>query len=344
MAVLTATNLTLADWAKRLDPDGQTSTIGELLTMTNEILMDCVWKEGNLPTGERVTVRTGLPEVYWRSLNQGIPNSKSTTAQVDEACAMLEARSEMDVKLAQLNGNTGAFRASEDLAFIEGMNQRMATTMIYGNAAVDPKTFTGLAPRYSSLGAGNAQNIISALGNTPNAQTSIYLVGWGDSTVYGIFPKGSMAGLDRKDLGEQTAYYSDGTRMQVYASLYSWTPGLVVKDWRYVVRIPNIQVTDLQALGATQQPGPNGSIYGNILHRMAQALYRIPQLRRCRPAFYLNRTVHSALTRLAMEKSTSVLNIQDGLSQFGTPAAYTTFMGVPLRLVDSILNTEAVVS
>jgi hypothetical protein len=341
MAVLTATNLTLADWAKRLDPDGQTSTIGELLTMTNEILMDCVWKEGNLPTGERVTVRTGLPEVYWRSLNQGIPNSKSTTAQVDEACAMLEARSEMDVKLAQLNGNTGAFRASEDLAFIEGMNQRMATTMIYGNAAVDPKTFTGLAPRYSSLSAGNAQNIVNGGGSAANAQTSIYLVGWGDSTVYGVFPKGSMAGLDRKDLGEQTAYYSDGTRMQVYASLYSWSPGLVVKDWRYVVRIPNIQVSHLQALDNTQVPT---GVYTNIIHKMAQALYRIPQLRRCRPAFYLNRTVHSALTRMALEKTSGVLAIQDGMSQFGTPSAYTTFMGVPLRLVDSILNTEAVVS
>jgi hypothetical protein len=306
--------------------------------------MDCVWKEGNLPTGERVTVRTGLPEVYWRSLNQGIPNSKSTTAQVDEACAMLEARSEMDVKLAQLNGNTGAFRASEDLAFIEGMNQRMASTMIYGNASVDPKTFTGLAPRYSSLSAGNAQNIVNGGGSAANAQTSIYLVGWGDSTVYGVFPKGSMAGLDRKDLGEQTAYYSDGTRMQVYASLYSWSPGLVVKDWRYVVRIPNVQVSHLQNLDNTQKPGDNSGVYGNIIHKMAQALYRIPQLRRCRPAFYLNRTVHSALTRMALEKTSGVLAIQDGLSQFGTPSAYTTFMGVPLRLVDSILNTEAVVS
>lgn len=344
MAVLTATNLTLADWAKRLDPNGQTATIGELLSMTNEILMDCVWREGNLPTGERVTVRTGLPEVYWRSLNQGIPNSKSTTAQVDEGCAMLEARSEMDVKLAHLNGNTGAFRASEDLAFIEGMNQKMAQTMFYGNTAVDPKQFTGFAPRYSSLSAGNAQNIISAAGSAASAQTSIYLVGWGDSTAYGIFPKGSMAGLDRKDLGEQTAYYSDGTRMQVYASLYSWSPGLVVKDWRYVVRICNVQVADLVDLKTTQAPGPNGIVYGNIIHRMAQALYRIPQLRRCRPAFYMNRTVHSALTRMALEKTSGVLAIQDGLSQFGTPAAYTTFMGVPLRLSDSILNTEAVVS
>lgn len=336
MAILSANNLTLADWAKRLDPDGQTSTIAELLSQTNEILMDAVWREGNLPTGERVTIRTGLPAVYWRSLNQGIPSSKSTSAQTDEACGIMEARSEVDTKLAALNGNTGAFRASEDIAFIESMNQTMATTLFYGNAAVDPKQFTGLAPRYSSTTAGNAQNVIDGHGaGTDN--TSIYLVCWGDSTVYGIFPKGSMAGLDRKDLGEQTAYYADGTRMQVYSSLYNWMPGLVVKDWRYVVRIANIDVSDLGSLATAQTAASTTS----IVHKMAQALYRVPQLRRGRPVFYMNRTVHSGLTRLAMEKSTGVLALQDGLSQFGTPAAYTTFMGVPLRLCDTILNTEA---
>lgn len=338
MATLAANNLTLADWAKRLDPDGQTATIAELLSQTNEILMDCVWREGNLPTGERVTIRTGLPAVYWRSLNQGIPSSKSVTAQTDEACAMMETRSEVDVDLAKLNGNVGTTRASEDVAFIESMNQTMATTMFYGNASIDPKQFTGLAPRYSSLSAGNAQNIIDG-GGTGGDNTSIYLVCWGDSTVYGIFGKGSKAGLDRQDLGEQTAYYADGTRMQVYSSLYKWHPGLVVKDWRYVVRICNIDVSDLNnlATGTAQAIGSTTS----ILHKMAQALYRIPQLRRGRPAFYLNRTVHSGLTRMAMEKSTGVLALQDGLSQFGTPAAYTTFMGVPLRLCDTILNTEA---
>ena len=44
-----------------------------------------MFKEGNLPTGERVIIRTGLPSVYWRALNQGIPNIKSTTAQIDRA-------------------------------------------------------------------------------------------------------------------------------------------------------------------------------------------------------------------------------------------------------------------
>ena len=67
--------------------------VRHILVRPNEILDDAVFIEGNLPTGHRVTIRTGLPPVYWRSLNQGVPRSKSMTAQVDETIGMLEAYS-----------------------------------------------------------------------------------------------------------------------------------------------------------------------------------------------------------------------------------------------------------
>ena len=178
MATLSNNSLTLADWAKRVDPDGRVPIVAELLSQSNEILEDCVFKEGNLPTGERVVIRTGLPTVYWRALNQGIPSSKSTTAQVDEACGILEARSEVDKDLAMLNGNTAQFRLSEDTAFLEAMNQTQATTMFYGNPGVDPKQFLGLAARYSDSTAANGQNILKA-GGSGSDNTSIYLVVWG---------------------------------------------------------------------------------------------------------------------------------------------------------------------
>jgi hypothetical protein len=340
MATLSTSNLTLADWAKRTDPEGRVPVIAELLSQSNEILEDCVFKEGNLPTGERVVIRTGLPGVYWRALNQGIPNSKSTTAQVDEACGILEARSEVDKDLAMLNGNTAQFRLSEDVAFLEAMNQTQATTMFYGNPSTDPKQFLGLAPRYSSLsGSNNAQNVITA-GGSGSDNTSIYLVVWGDNTVYCPFPKGSSAGLIHEDLGEQTVYNSDGTRLQAYATRYQWKNGLVVKDWRYVVRICNIDISDLMAQATTQAP----SAATAIIKLMSRALYRIPNMGMGRAAFYMNRTVHSGLAIAALDKSQYVLKVNDGLSQFGMPYSWLSFQGVPLRRVDAIINTEAVVS
>src|SRR3990167_8286645 len=119
MATLGASVLTLTDWAKRLDPGGKVDMTVELMSQTNEILTDMLFKEGNLPTGERTTIRTGLPTVYWRLLNQGVTPSKSTTAQVDESCGMLEAWSEVDKDLAELNGNVGQFRLNEARAFLE---------------------------------------------------------------------------------------------------------------------------------------------------------------------------------------------------------------------------------
>ena len=339
MATLANTSLTLADWAKRTDPDGRVPIVAELLSQSNEILEDCVFKEGNLPTGDRVVIRTGLPTVYWRALNQGIPNSKSTTAQVDEACGILEARSEVDKDLAMLNGNTAQFRLSEDTAFLEAMNQTQATTLFYGNPATDPKQFLGLAARYSSLSASNAQNILSA-GGSGSDNTSIYLVVWGDNTVYCPFPKGSKAGLIHEDLGEQTVYNSDGTRLQAYATRYQWKNGLVVKDWRYVVRIANIDVSDLVGQTGTQA----STAATAIIKLMARALYRIPNMAMGRAAFYMNRTVHSGLSVAALYKSQYVLKVNEGLSQFGTPYSWLSFLGVPMRRVDAILNTEAVVS
>ena len=338
MATLSTTNLTLADWAKRTDPDGRVPVVAELLSQTNEILDDAVFKEGNLPTGDRVVIRTGLPTVYWRALNQGIPSTKSTTAQVDEACGMLEARSEVDKDLAMLNGNTAQFRLSEDTAFLEALNQTQATTMFYGNPATEPKSFLGLAGRYSSLSGGNAANVITA-GGSGSDNTSVFLVCWGDNTVYCPFPKGSKAGLIHEDLGEQTVYDSSN-RMQAYATRYQWKNGLVVKDWRYVVRICNIDVSDLIGQANTQTT----AAATNIVKLMARAIYRIPNMTMGRCAFYMNRTVHSGMALAALDKSNAVLNINQGLTQFGQPHSWLTFLGVPLRKVDSLINSEAVVS
>ena len=77
---------------------------------------------------------------------------------------------------------------------------------------------------------------------------------------------------------------------------------------------------------------------------MARALYRIPNMAMGRAAFYMNRTVHSGLSIAALDKSQSVLAIQEGLSQFGTAQSYLSFLGVPLRRVDALINTEAAVS
>jgi hypothetical protein len=321
--------LTLADWAKRLDPDGKVPTIVELLSQTNEILDDMLWREGNLPTGHRTTIRTGLPAVYWRMLNQGVPGSKSTTAQIDEQSGMLEAWSEVDKDLVLLNGNAPAFRLSEAKAFLEAMNQEMASTLFYGNGGLSPEEFTGLAPRYSAIsGAANADNIVDA-GGTGSDNTSIYLVAWGEETVTGIFPKGSKAGLIHEDFGEVTVEMAAGiagARLRAYQERYQWKAGLVVKDWRYVVRICNIDTSDLA-----------GGSPPDLVGAMEQADEIIPNSLG-RRVFYVNRRVSRYLRRQAR----LAVSAGGGLTfENFAGKKVLTFGGVPIRKVDALLNTEA---
>jgi len=331
MAALSTIHPTLADVAKRLDPNGKVDTIVEMLSQTNEILEDMVVGEGNLPTGHRSTIRTGLPTPTWRKLYGGVQPTKSRTAQVTDNCGMLEAYAEVDKALADLNGNAPAFRLSEDRAHIEGMNQEMAQTLFYGNEGTEPEAFTGFAPRFNSLSAENGGNIISG-GGSSNC-TSVWLIVWGMNTCFGIYPKGSKAGLSSEDKGQVTIENVDGSggRMEAYRTHYRWDMGLTVKDWRYIVRIANIDVTAL-----TKNAGSGA----DLIDLMTQALEIVPALGMGRPAFYCNRTVRSFLRRQIVNKvgnSTLTMDTVAGKK-------VVMFDTVPVRRTDAILSTETAVS
>ena len=332
MATLGATVLTLADWAKRLGPDGKIDQIVELLSQSNEILKDMLWKEGNLPTGERTTVRTGLPTVAWRLLNQGVASSKSTTAQIDEGTGMLEAWSEVDKKLADLSNDVNAFRLSEGMAFIEAMNQEMAQTLFYGNSGTAPEEFLGLAARYSDPSATNGANVIDA-GGSGSDNTSIWLCGWGANSLFGVFPKGSKAGLSHDNYGEQTAEITagtGGTRMRVYQERWTWDAGIALKDWRYVCRIGSIDVSNLVGVSSA----------ADIIELMIKAMYRIPNLATVKPVFYMNRTCIEMLDIL--RRNDVISGGQLTYAQVDGVFSYA-FRGIPIRLCDAILETEALV-
>ncbi|MUG90138.1 major capsid protein [Bombella sp. ESL0385] len=346
MSLNSSTFLTLADWAARRDPNGGIADTINLLSQTNEILDDMIWKEGNLPTGNKTTVRTGLPAATWRMLNYGVPRGKSTTAQITDSCGMLETYSLIDKDLANLEGDVAAFRLSEDLAFLEGMNQQMARTLFYGNEQQDVAAFTGLAPRYNTLNtenAASAANVMDA-GGRGSTNTSIWLCCWGPTAGFGIFPKGSTAGLQQKDVTTDAPVHDEnGNPYQAYQMHYKWDCGLTIRDWRYFVRIANIDVNAL-----------TGSNAANLIALMAAACFKPPTMPSSasnvqsatratggaplsfgRPVFYVNRTIASALSIQAMNK-TNVLLTQDEFD--GKPVL--RFRGIPIRVVDALMNTE----
>ena len=330
MAELSNLRPTLVDVAKRLDPDGKIAAIAELLAQTNPILQDMVFKEGNLPTGHRSTARTTLPGVSWRRVNAGTTPTKSKTAQTEDQTAILDAWSEIDKKVADLNGNTAAWRLSEASAFIEAMNQEMVGTLFYGNSNTDEKEFRGFAPRYSNPSGSTGQNVLDA-GGSGSDNTSIFLVVWGDNC-HGIYPKGSTAGLKHTDYGLQVIENAGGVSgalMEGYRDHYEWEMGLHIRDWRYVVRIGSIDVSNL-----------GGASEADLTKFMTKAVHRIPMLAAGRAAFYCNRTVAQYLDiqRQAAVAGGGQLSYQvvDGIWT-------SMFRGIPIRTVDQIVENEAAV-
>jgi hypothetical protein len=345
MATLTSTALTYADWAKRVEDDGRIAVVVELLSQTNEIMDDMLVLEANGPTSHKTTVRTGIPQATWRLLNYGVPNAKSTTAQIVDAIGNMESYSVIDKDIADLNGNTAEFRLSEDQSFMEGMSQQMASTVFYGNTTVNPERFMGLSPRYNTVTTTNAQtanNVIDA-GGTGSTNTSIWLVVWGPNTMHGIFPKGKISGLQHKDMGEWPVADANGNTYQAYRTHFKWELGMTVRDWRYAVRICNIDVTLL-----------SGGSAANLINALIRAVHRVPtmpssvsteqrtdapgggQMSMGRAALYCNRTIRTYLDIQALNKTNLLLRFEEW---DGKPI--TTFRGIPIRTVDQLVSTEA---
>ena len=346
MATLGATALTYADWAKRMDDGYRVARIIELLSQTNEILEDMLVVEGNLPTGHKTTVRTGLPQATWRLLNQGVPNAKSTTAQIVDTCGNLETYAVIDKDIADLNGNTAEFRLSEVKAFLEGMSQQVAATLIYGNQFINPERFTGLAPRFSTSNNANSQTAVNVLsgGGALSTNTSMWIHVWGDDTAHATFPKGKITGLQHRDMGEWPVLDASGNTYQAYRDHFKWEIGLVLRDWRYVARIANIDVTQLTGVSAA-----------NLINLLIRGLYRLPtapvsatvvqtsdtpevRANMGRTVIYCNRIVRTYLDLQAMNKTNVLLRIEEFN---GIPI--TTFRGIPVRTCDAILNNEVTI-
>jgi hypothetical protein len=338
MPVSATTHPTLLDYTKRQDPDKSIATIVETLAQTNEVLEDMVQIEGNLETGHRTTIRSGLPAPTWRKLYGGVQPSKSETVQVTDTIGMMEAYAEVDKQLADLNGNTAAFRLSEDMAHIEGMNQEFTRTLFYGDEGTDVEEFTGFRARFDDSTASNGTNVLkgsdyggAGLGTNNNA--SIWLVVWGPNTCHGIYSKGSQMGLSKEDKGQVTIENVSGTsaggRMEAYRTHYKWCCGLSVRDWRYVVRMQ------------FKQSDITGTSYPvDLVEMMADACELVPSLSMGRASFYCNRSAKQYLRRLFVDK---VKSSTLGMDEIGGRSTLV-FDGIPIRKVDALIETESAVS
>lgn len=339
--------LTLYDIGRRLDPDGKVADMAELLSQCNEMVDDVPMVEANGLTSHVTTLRTALPKGTYIRYYQGTNYSKSNAAQVEFGMSLLRDYSQIDKRLASLGGNENAIREKEDIAHMEGLSQQQATTLVYGNTWTTPEQFTGFSPLFNTVTQATAQNAVNVFdcGGTGSSNASIWLIGWGESTAYGIYPKGSKGGLVFEDkMDVVPGFDSNNLRFEAYTSLFEWQLGLVVEDWRYIVRLCNIDTTTAGLLGATPP---------DLFAILARAIVRLPTAGRMvsgitktdapdkmnpavRLKLYTDRTVRAALDVQAIRDKNVLLSPTD---YAGRPIV--NWRNVPIGVHDAQLNTEA---
>lgn len=331
MSTLGTRNLTLADVAKRKDPSGKTAKIVELLNEVNEMIGDMVVKEANDGTNNKTTVRNGLPSGTWRKLYGGIQSTKSSTTQVIDSCGMLEALPKIDVDLVDKSSDPNGTLLSEHMAHLEGLTQDVAKTFWYGDTAVTPEKFMGLAARYDNYCRATPDktksdyNVIHG-GSADSDNTSIWLITWGDNACHIIYPEGSVAGLKSENMGKLLTPADDSSGDYLaYVTHYKWDIGLTVRDWRSIGRICNIDVSALE--GGTRA----------IVDKMIILSERVKGPGR--KVFYMHERIRTQL-RLEIKGDTNV-NLT-----FDTVAGklVVAFDGIPVHISDQLLLTEAVVT
>lgn len=356
MSVFGGTHLTLWDIARRTDPSGMEARVAEYLHQRNDIIEDIPWVESNLPTAHRSTVRTGLPSPTRRRINEGVVATKSTTAQIDDGMMLLEDQSWVDSELLEMSSNPAETRMREGRAHVEGMRQSFVETLIYGSAADDDTEFNGIFVRYDDLDGDTGDNILNARGDAdgaPNDYTDALLIGWHPETVFGIYPKNTTAGLRHKPIEEQAIPTSSGTpsalnagtaKMLAVGDQWTWKCGLGVADWRYIVRICNISISDAKSLGTTG----TGTVFSqgleqyasNLLYLMAEAYHHIPDPDMVRLCWYVNRDLYIAFDRMIIASANAnVYRTQDV-----TGRMVMTYRGIPIKLIDQMVASTSLVT
>lgn len=342
---------TLADVTSRIDGAGKQMYIAEMLSQSTALVEDMPLKEGTEIFGHEFSYRTSLPAGNFRQLNQGVGYSKSTTGKARLGMGSLEGYSQIDRMLAEANpSGIEAFRTTEDVAFIEGMGQTWEQTLWYGNTNTNPAAFLGMSLFYNTLTQATAQNAVNVIngGGVGSSNASLWLIAWGERTVYGTYPRNSKAGLVSEDKADTVpAYDNVGNRYEAYTTYFRQQGNIVPEDWRNAVRIANLDTTSAGLAGASAP---------DLFLLLSQAVMLPPALGKgvsgimktdsptdptpsVRPVIYANRTIRFWMDAQGMRDRNVLLTINDAA---GRPQ--DVFRGVPVKISDRLLITESAVS
>lgn len=337
MAAKGLTLLTLADVAK--SKDKQIGKVAEVLVQHNAMLKDIPYMEMNEGTIHKEEIRSALPEVYYRKANQAIPASKTTTEERTFTATHFESKSVMDEAVAKRGGldRIGYNRWNQAQGHLQAHSIECANLALYGSPVQSNLKTAGFMDIFSTLAASEptSKQIVDG-GGLNSDNTSILKVHWGENSVFGIYEAGTSAGIKRIDRSAGNKVVKipgldvNGNTGDFwgYEENFHTDHGLVVKDYRQVARIANIDVLNLKS----------GSGDADLIDLMISADYLIDSPTNGKGVWYVNRTIEAFLHKQALTKVGSGAGLTFANYQ---GERVLMFLGSPVRRMDALLNSEA---
>lgn len=334
MAVVNQTYMTLVDRVKADGYSGKDLPLIEMLSKQSPIIGIAPAFQCNDGTTHKTKMRSTLPQVGWRRLNEGTPESKSRYGHTRDATARLTGWSTVDEWELETAEDPALLRMQEAEGYTESISQEGENAIFYASNLTDPEKIHGFAPRFNALsGEQYSDNIIDA-GGTGADNTSIWGIDWGATTAGLLYPRGSSYGIQRKDHGRQVKYDPSGNPYSVKQEEIMFDLGVFVSDFRAVTRICNIDVSNLDTGSAA-----------NLWRLLIKAEYQLNRRRSGRRAASTRRTwvMNSTIAEYLDTQALDGTNVRLGRTEV-QGEEFDAFRGNPIIVSDAIMDTEAAVT
>ena len=341
MATLSlGSDLTIAELARREDPDGKLAQLVDVLSQENKILEDITWIECNNGTYHEDTRTAVEPTGEERAYDQGVSKEAGITEKVTEPTCMLNGISEVDVSKIKHSPDQGAARLQEDGFFLRGMTKTLVSRLFDGSRATDQRRINGINSRtdYNTLQTTETRVFDNAGGNCADAATftSIYIIQWGYKKVNLIYPRNDPNGggelpIKMEDFGKSIINQSGTSETKKYPAWQTWFGadfGMFINDPRCIKRIANIATSSIDGVNYF------GFHENALIDAVTQLEYNGEGA-----VMYVNRTIYAQMWKRANEKGNAFFTQDANEGPFGMPVI--RFQGIPIKRVDQITNTQA---
>lgn len=322
MATIVAnTPLTWAEVNKREGFDDAAAVLGELMQL-NEFLDEVPWRPSTHGIYNRQLQAKRLGKGGFSKVNGPVPTISSQADAFNEPVKMYEGDSPVDERILRGTQDPYAVRDSEDALNFEGASQDWLTALVYNNEGDTPDGFKSLWRRRATLVAKRTWSGGGSGGDT----SSILLTEFSPNGLYLAYPENSAAGLVNEDRGRHYIPAVIGTgNMWAWVRHYEIWAALVLRDDRALQRIANIETS-----------GSSNIFDPAIFINAKNQLPRVGQM----AVAFCNRTLKAQVDNNAYAKTNVWFSIRE-VQGYGP---ITQIAGIPIRMMEALIDTEATVA